>query len=106
MTQSQLLHNMIRDTHPMAKNPREYYKAVADNTMPLQYRDRSLSMIVVVVFDEVFVRHAILLLDVYCGLDHFSETSRVRITCLKSLRYHDVVRRGLTLMGNCRPRWR
>ena len=36
-------------------NAREIYKAIADDTMPLEDRNRTLGMIVVVVLDEVLI---------------------------------------------------
>jgi hypothetical protein len=80
-------------------NARENYETIADDTVPLKDRDRSLSMIVVVVCDKVLVRHAILLLDVYRRLHHFSKAGRVRITCLKCFGHHVVFRRGLMFDG-------
>jgi len=64
------------------------YKAVADDAVPLEDGNGALGMVVVVVVNEVGIRHAVFLLDVDGGLDHLSEACRVRVTCFECSGHH------------------
>jgi hypothetical protein len=65
------------------------YKTVGDDAVPLEDRQSALGVVVVIVINEIGIRHALFLLDVDGGLDDFTETRRVRVSCLKRLGDHD-----------------
>jgi hypothetical protein len=67
---------------------RERYQAIAYDAMALENGDCAPSMFGIVVFNEIFIRHALLLLDIYCRFDHLAEARGVCITRLECLRYH------------------
>lgn len=69
------------------------YKTIRDAIVLLQDRGRHLRMLMVVVLDEVCIRHSWLLLDQDGGFDNFAETDRTRIARLE----HHFDRRRTTL---------
>ena len=60
------------------------YETVSYDIVLLQYRSGHLSMLVVVMLDEVLIAHARFLLHEYCGFDDFSKTCCVWIACLEN----------------------
>jgi hypothetical protein len=56
--------------------------------MALKNRNSALSMLCIVVLNKIFIRHALLLLDVNRRFDHFAEPRGVRITWLERLWHH------------------
>lgn len=59
------------------------YETVRDDVVLLEHWSGHLSMLVVVMLDEIFIAHARLLLDEDGGLDDFAEAGGVGIACLQ-----------------------
>jgi hypothetical protein len=68
---------------------RKHYKAIRDYPMPLQYRHSALCMMMIVIFHEIRIGHAILLLDENGRLDDFAKTRGIGVTRFEVFGHHD-----------------